>query len=289
MIDQVRWNSVCDSANRKRYLVERLAVAGVALACVTLAACGFPALPALDGDANKSDAPKDGTTDSETFLDAPADGSGALGFVATWMFVKVNGQAQGCPSSFPVTVIHAQQFDPTTLQDIGTPITASYQCAAQGGSVSVPMAGSYRVSMTSTDASQSSTYATSLPVNTVVSTTNMPTIPFKIYVDGGYFKVAWKLIGQVTSHVLTCAQAGTPTFEVISTPTGSTNASVDDFNCSDGSGITTVLLAGGYTESLSVNDASMNAVASQAVANQMLPALNGILDLGTITLAIPGK
>lgn len=262
----------------------------VAWLLVALAACKYDTLPPLTGDAQRgSDAQAiDSAIDSKVFMDAAPDGSGPRSLTAQWTLSNVAGQMQTCQAFYPTAVLHAQQYDPNTMVDIGGELTTFTQCSLRTGTLAGLATAHYRTWLTITDSAMAQVWGTSLPTN-LDFTMSDQTVTFKLYTDGGYFKVAWKLLGANSNNLLTCAQAGAKTFDVLSTLSGTTTASDDQYDCTAGSGITAVLVMGTYNESLSALDANMNAVATQNLANEQIAGQNAITDLGTVTLSIPGK
>jgi hypothetical protein len=114
---------------------------------------------------------------------------------------------------------------------------------------------------------------------------------FDIFTDGGYFQMAWTLVGANTNAPLTCAQAGVAgSIESLATDiTNSSNAATDTFDCDAGSSVTDAFLAGTYTVTVTargMDDVILGTSAAQT--NKQVQAPNRVTNLGTITIPIAG-
>ena len=67
------------------------------------------------------------------------------------------------------------------------------------------------------------------------------------------------------------------------------NAISDIFNCADGSGVTSVFLAGTYTVSIDAVNTALQSIGTAApLTNKTITAPNHVTDLGTVTIPIDG-
>jgi hypothetical protein len=112
-----------------------------------------------------------------------------------------------------------------------------------------------------------------------------------IYSDGGYFQLAWSLVGAQSNAALTCAQAGVSGGgEAVGTFSGTSSAATDIWDCEPGSGITDAYLHGNYTVSVSALGTSDQAIGkAPTIPTATIGNANAVTNLGTITIPIDYK
>ncbi|HET9988761.1 MAG TPA: hypothetical protein VFQ65_09575, partial [Kofleriaceae bacterium] len=118
---------------------------------------------------------------------------------------------------------------------------------------------------------------------------NDQTFSADIYDDGGYFQMAWQLTRASNGAPILCADvADINGVESISTATtGSSQAIVDQFKCTDHYGVTSVLPEATYTVSIDAFNHAMAAIGTApTLTNKMIVGPNKVTDLHTITIPI---
>ncbi|MCX5746830.1 MAG: hypothetical protein NT062_30525 [Proteobacteria bacterium] len=100
--------------------------------------------------------------------------------------------------------------------------------------------------------------------------------------DGGYFQLAWNLVGQQSNQPLTCNEVVGGVGAVTTVATNAENSVMDTFACEDHGGVSSGLLAGPYTVSLAA--AHHTTLFATAILDR-----NAVTDLGSITIPIEGQ
>ncbi len=259
----------------------------VSLVLLLVAACGYPQPTRTADAAAGSDAVRDASgIDTPTPTDSP---SGMRNVAATWKIGPVGGNPTGCPAGYDTVALYSQQIDPNTGQPIGTQIVDLFSCTATSGTSSPLQPGKYQETIAVTNQTTQTTYAKSVS-KTLDLTTSSQTYTTQIYTDGGYFQVAWSLVGATSGMPLTCTQAGATSIEVLATNTTDPTKVYDDlFTCTDGQGITTGAVSGVYTLSISANNAQMQAVGNLTLSNQQMGTANSVVNVGNVTITIQNK
>ena len=219
------------------------------------------------------------------------DDTGGDGTItAKWDIKKVDGTSLTCPPTYDTAALYSQEID-ANYNYVGNPVIDLFDCSAFiANSAPLPPTTYYSwVAIENHDGTQ--TYASTVSAF-VDLTTSDKTFSADIYDDGGYFQMAWQLQGGTTNAALACADVpGIGGVESISTAvTGSSQAIVDKFQCSDHYGVTAVLPEGTYTVSVDAFRQSDNAALGPAVnlTNQPISGPNAVTNLHTITLPIDG-
>lgn len=207
-------------------------------------------------------------------------------YAATWSFRTVANAVQACPTGYDTIAVYSQPVDEDGA-NVGSAVVDLFNCADGTGTVAPLYEGRYRVWLESTNHDASAKYATATSVILDLSQAGL-TYSTIIYTDGGYFQFAWNLIGEESNNALTCATAGGDGVELISTLTSTTTAYDDIFDCTDGTGITAGLPAGGYTISTDVLNGTDASIGTAPALTNTIQAPNKITDLGTITIPISG-
>ncbi len=250
---------------------------------VSLSACGYPQ-PARPPDAGGgSDARPLDARGIDAVGDAPA---GTHNVAATWKIGPVGGNTIGCPSGYDTIALTSRLLDGSG-QPTSTAVTDNFTCTQSSGTSSPLQPGKYQVSIAVTNATTLATYATSLPATLDLTIADQQ-YNTQIYTDGGYFQLAWTLVGATSGQTLTCAQAGAPTVEVISTKSGTSTAYDDKFDCTAGQGITQGLPAVVYTVNVGANNAQNQSLGNLTLNNEQIASPNKVTALGTVAIPIQG-
>ncbi|MDB4955350.1 MAG: hypothetical protein JWO36_2919 [Myxococcales bacterium] len=215
---------------------------------------------------------------------------------ATWTLRTADvGTATGhnvsCPPGFDTAALYNQEISPTTGANIGQPFIDLFNCSAGQGSATELPPGLYQTWVEIANTNNTSVYAQSLSADVDVTVANK-TFSAEILVDGGYFQLAWNLVGATSNNSLTCTQAGaTGGVEAISTDVAtSANSASDVFTCEDHAGVTSGFKAATYTISVDALNSQMQAIGTApAISNRVIASPNKVTDLGTITIPITGK
>jgi len=212
---------------------------------------------------------------------------------ASWSFKTLaTNSTTGCPSGFDTAALYTQAADASGAP-IGTCTAASATCfidlfnCTDNSGVSAPLPPqNYITWLEVTDHSGATVYAQSL--SQIVDVTDVDkAVTFPILNDGGYFELAWNLVGAVSNSTLSCSVAPGGV-EAVSTVSGTSQMVSDIFTCSDGSGVTAPLLAAAYTVSVDAMNSAMQAVGVAPAINGTVQVQNQVTKLGTITIPIDG-
>jgi hypothetical protein len=219
---------------------------------------------------------------------ADGDSNGDRTLTAQWQIRDVGAQfAAACPQGFDTVAVTSQRID-SHGGDVGAPSIDLFDCAAFEGEATLP-AGRYRVAVDVTTSNGSSTYASS--TSAIVDLGEADKLAdFSIFRDGGYFSVAWNLVGGSSNDPLDCDQvAGLDGVELVATLATTTTATSDIWTCEDKLGVTGVLAAGSYTVSIdAINDTSGALGTAPALTDRVIQPLNKITHLGTVTIPVDG-
>jgi len=194
-----------------------------------------------------------------------------------------------CPVGFDTVAVHSQALGANDAP-VGAPLIDLFNCAAGNGTIVPVFQGRYRTYVAVTNNAGTLTYATSTSAIVDLSAANQ-TFTTKIFTNGGYFGLAWNLIGATSNNALTCAQVpGENGVSVLSTDVASSTTFFDDvYDCEAGHGVTAVLPAATYTVSVSViNTADQSLGTAPALANKVIMGPNKVTDLGTVVIPIDG-
>ena len=219
-----------------------------------------------------------------------SDNSNAAHVGATWQIKSVVSNAEiGCPTGFDTAALVNQPID-SAGNNVGSPIIDLFDCAAGAGTSAALPATTYLTWVQITDHSGATVYAKSVPATLDVTDVDL-TYNTDILDDGGYFQLAWNLVGQSSNAPLTCSQAGVTGsasgVELTATVSGGTSAATDQFTCDDGAGVTSGFPAGNYTVSIDAFT-SAGAVGTAPAINSAIQAQNMVTNLGTVNIPITG-
>jgi hypothetical protein len=207
---------------------------------------------------------------------------------AHWEIKDLDSDVSACPSGYDTVSLISQRID-SNGGAVGAPSIDLYDCATGTGDATL-QAGRYRVSIDVTSQDASSTYASSTSAIVDLGADDK-IVDFAIFRDGGYFSVAWNLVGATSNNPLDCDDvAGLAGVELIATLSSSTSATADIWNCEDKLGVTAPLAAGTYSVSIdALDDANAALGTAPALSNRVIHPLNKITHLGTVTVPITGR
>ena len=230
-------------------------------------------------------------------------GGGAGHIQATWQVATIDGAGNTtpipCPSTIDTAALHtvAASPDGTALDPCTTPDSNCFidlfNCSdGQGTSAGLPPQN-YLTWIELTNHDGSVTYATS--TEAFVDITNADqTFSAQILDNGGYFKLAWTLVGATSNQPLSCSQTDAATsaggsVETTATVTGTQTAFSDKFNCEDHFGYSAGLPQGNYTVEVDALNSSDQAISDPTtLTSEPITAPNGVTDLGSIMIPITG-
>ena len=243
----------------------------------------------------------DGTVDPGEQCDDgdrdPSDGCSATcrteikyATTANWSFSTTQAPTVSllCPVGFDTVAVYSQALAANDAP-LGTPLIDLFSCADGGGTIVPVFQGRYRTYVAVTNTAGTVTYATSTSAIVDLTTGNQ-TFTTKIFTNGGYFQLAWNLIGAASNNALTCTTAPNDGISVVSTDVATpTNFRDDLFTCSGGSGLTAELAEGTYTVSVSaIDNQGLSIGTAPTLVNKVIMAPNKVTDLGTVTIPIDG-
>lgn len=207
---------------------------------------------------------------------------------ADWSVVRLETNTEiPCPLGFESAVLHNIPLD-SDGNAIGDEVADRFDCSVGRGTSSALIPGFYDswIELTTSDVSND-VFARSLTTRVDV-TTEDGNFTTRILEDGGYFRLAWKLVDESTGNDLSCDQAGvTNGIEVIAFETSSpANSASDAFECAAGRGDTEGYLAGSYTVSVAALGADDDPIGSAPDLTNVIESRNAVTDLGIITIPI---
>jgi hypothetical protein len=196
---------------------------------------------------------------------------------ATWSFRSVAmNRAVMCPDMFTKVELH-----------VGPHVT-TFDCAdGMGRSDAIPK-GTYEAYLTVTTDDGSQTYATST-VGELDLTLSDRTFSRQFLTDGGQFHAAWTLVDK-NGAPLDCTTAGVSgvVLEGVDEANAANDQS-DELDCEAGEGFSFAYAAGSYRVTLEAVDADgLTRGITDPLAGQVITAPNGITDVGTLEITIPG-
>jgi len=215
------------------------------------------------------------------------DGGDAATITAHWDIKQVNGTSLSCPPTYDTAALYSQEID-ANFNNVGPPVIDLFDCNAFTANSAPLNPTTYYswVAIETHDGSQ--TYASTVSAF-VDLTVSDKTFSADIYDDGGYFQMAWQLTRASNGAPLLCADvADVNGVESIATATtGSSQAIVDKFTCTDHYGVTSVLPEGTYTVSIDAFDHNNAAIGTaDTLTNKTISGPNKVTDLHTITIPI---
>ncbi|MDB4963874.1 MAG: Metal dependent amidohydrolase [Myxococcales bacterium] len=207
---------------------------------------------------------------------------------ARWSFRTVaSSTALACPTGVTTIQVISQALDGDS--PVGSATVDLFDCATMTGTITPVYQGRYQTFLAAGNSSGTQVYATT--VSAVVDLTTSDGDYTAAFVDdGGYFSLAWTLIGASSNLPKTCADAMTTSVSVLSTAVASPTSFFEDlYTCADGGGVTAALPAGTYTVSVSGLDASDGSLGTPVnLTDRTIVAPNKVTNLGTVTIPIDG-
>jgi hypothetical protein len=223
------------------------------------------------------------------------DDTGEVAFIsATWTLrAEATNTTAPCPPGYDTAALYNQPVDGGSCDDAGhTTCIELFNCADGSGTSAGLLPKAYQSWIVIANHDNTAQYAQSLST-TVDVTASDKTFNTQILVDGGYFQLAWNLVGASTNAALSCAQAGSGGVEAIGTDISNANNSNSDiFDCEDMRGVSAGYTAGTYTVSVAaLNTATppQSIGTAPELTNKRIEMPNKVTDLGTIMIPITGK
>ena len=208
---------------------------------------------------------------------------------ASWQLKNIaTNVTTPCPTGFDTAAVYNQPVD-ANGNNAGSVIIDLYDCSTGTGTTAPLPPRVYKTWVEITNNNNTSVYARSLSAFIDITVSDK-SINVQILNDGGYFHLAWVLMGATSGTSLTCAQAGALGVESVGTDvSNSTNSASDIFDCNDASGFTAGFLAATYTISVAALDASDQSIGTApTLTNRVIAPKNAVTDLGTVTIPITG-
>jgi hypothetical protein len=220
-------------------------------------------------------------------------GGGQGGEVATisarWsLHNMIDGAATACPAGFDTVQVIALPVDDNG-DATAEPSIDLFDCKARTGISTDLVPDVYQVWIEVRSRDLTTLYAQSLSQVIDVREADQG-FSADILNDGGYFQLAWDLVGKTTKRPLDCAQvAGINAIKAISTSVADAHRAYDDkLTCEDHSTVTGGLLQGTYTISIDAMAGDKSLGKATTLTNKVIEGHNRVTDLGLITIPIDG-
>ncbi len=217
-------------------------------------------------------------------------GSEAAAINAQWSFRDVtNNATTQCPAGFDTVALNSQPID-FDGRATGPVIIDLFDCFDFHGTSAPLPPDIYQSWIEVRNTVNNSLYAESLSAIVDVIDSDK-TIDITILNDGGYFQLAWDLIGADSNQRLECSDvSGLDGIEVISTSVSSPDKSeTDQFTCSDHAGVTGGFLQGAYTISIDAFDNGRAIGEPVNVSEKVIRDRNRVTDLGHVDIPVAGR
>jgi len=219
--------------------------------------------------------------------DGPGDDYAAIS--ARWSLRNMrDGASTGCPRGFDTIELVSQEIDDAGAA-IGAPAVDLFDCDVGSGRSSALFPGVYQAWIEVRSPDLDALYAQSLSQILDVRRANQ-VLTTDVLNDGGYFQLAWDLVGKTTNRPLSCDDAQRAgTIDLFSVSVADAQRAYDDpFDCADHGGVTRGLLAGTYTVTLEARAGSGAIASPVTLTNKSIAGQNAITDLGLIMIPIDG-
>lgn len=213
---------------------------------------------------------------------------------AQWSLKSLDSNATiPYPPNVTTAAVYSQEVD-ANYRPIGSPIIDLFDVEDNAGTTA-PLAPSvYQVWVELTSEGGSTVHARSLSAYVDVIDTDK-TFTTTILEDGGYFQLAWNLVGASSNAPLSCEDAGISSGR----PSGiyieaflanSTTAEATDiFDCGDGAGITAGYPAGDYDVLVDARLTTDQPVGGAPTIAATIGDRNQVTNLGTVNIPITGE
>jgi hypothetical protein len=199
----------------------------------------------------------------------------------------VDGATTACPSGFDTVRLIMQPIN-ANGDPVGDAAEDRFFCEDSGGVATDLFPDVYQVWIEVTSNDLTKLYAQSL--SQIIDVVEFDdTFNTEVLNDGGYFQLAWDLVGKSTNRPVACAQvAGLDTIKAISTSVASATFAYDDsFVCDDHFAVSGGLLEGDYTIAIDALSGSKS-VGKMALQTMTIAGQNQVTNLGTIAIPIDG-
>jgi hypothetical protein len=207
---------------------------------------------------------------------------------ATWSIKSLaTNTTATCPPGFDTAALYNQPVD-SAGNNVGSPVIDLFNCSDFAGT-SAPLApGLYLSWIEIANTNNTSVYAQSTSAYVDVTTSDK-TFSAEILSDGGYFQLAWNLVGATSGSTLDCSSAPGGVESLATDVANANNAASDQFDCADRSGITSGFLAGTYTVSVAaLNSSDQSVGTAPELTNKVIQSPNKVTNLGTVNIPITG-
>jgi len=199
-----------------------------------------------------------------------------------------DGAVTFCPPGIDTVQLFAQAIDDQG-NAVADPSVDLFDCDRQAGTSDGLVPDVYQVWIELRSHDLATLYAQSLSQILDVRQTDQR-FSTDVLNDGGYFQLAWDLVGGVTQRPLSCAQAtGLDSIAAISTSIADAHRAYDDrLVCEDHVAVSGGLLEGAYTISIDARASDASIGAAIRLTGQTIKGQNAVTDLGHILLPIDG-
>jgi hypothetical protein len=200
---------------------------------------------------------------------------------------RADGATTACPSGFDTVRLIMQPID-ASGDPVGDAAEDRFFCEDRGGVATDLFPDVYQVWIEVTSNDLRTLYAQSL--SQIIDVRDVDDrFDTEVLNDGGYFQLAWDLVGKTTNRPVACSQvAGLDTIKAISTSVASATFAYDDsFVCDDHFAVSGGLLEGDYTIAIDAL-AGAKSVGKMTLQTGTIEGQNQVTDLGTIAIPIDG-
>jgi hypothetical protein len=221
------------------------------------------------------------------------DGYGGGGYyeepaliTAHWQFKDLaTDQTTACPAGFDTVAVNSLPVDPAGRPS-GQVIIDLFDCADGVGLTDPLDPDVYQtwIGVTNTDGTKMYAESTTTTVDIIERDAAVDT---EILNDGGYFSLAWDLVGATSNSKLACTELGA-TKIALSTAT-SVRAEADEFGCGDHFGVTGGFVKGDTSVTLTLTNGESNVAEPVILDNKTILDRNRITDLGSVSIPIANR
>jgi hypothetical protein len=201
----------------------------------------------------------------------------------------LDGAVTACPQGFDTVQVFAQAVDDSG-QPLGDGHVDLFDCSDRSGISSALIPELYQVWIEVRSHDLSTLYAQSLSQYLDVRDFDQQ-LTTELLNDGGYFQLAWDLVGAATNRPLGCSQIpGFDGITAISTSIADARRVYDDdLICENHATVSGGLLQGTYTIAIDAMAADRSIGKVTGLTNQVIYGQNRVTDLGHIVIPIQGQ
>ena len=221
--------------------------------------------------------------------DRADQGGDAATISARWSLRNMtDGAVTLCPPGIDTVQLFAQAID-----DQGTPVADPsvdlFDCDRGAGTSDGLVPDVYQVWIELRSHDLATLYAQSLSQILDVRRADQK-FSTDVLNDGGYFQLAWDLVGADSNRPIDCAQVtGLDAIVAISTSVADPHRAYDDrLRCEDHATITGGLLAGAYRVSIDARASGTSIGSAIRLTDQTISGQNRVTDLGHLLIPIDG-